>query len=212
MRTSDTGYGEDYFESLDNGLGYVDSTLWEDIAHAIKEVFGISDGTDISGEVNVCDVGCAKGYLVRHLRRRGFDAWGVDISTYALESAPDDVKQYLRWQDLTQPHGSFFGTEQFRLVTCFETMEHIPKVHVPRALGHIHDLLMPGGKALLTICVEGQPDTLSDPTHVTIKPWRWWENQLRNAGFGMWPELEHAMRRFWLFSQHKGVFVVERTR
>ncbi|MBA2320135.1 MAG: class I SAM-dependent methyltransferase [Deltaproteobacteria bacterium] len=44
----------------------------------------------------VLDIGCAKGFLVRHLRELGVDAWGSDVSAYAIESAPDSVKPYVR--------------------------------------------------------------------------------------------------------------------
>ena len=34
----------------------------------------------------ICDFGCAKGYLVYALRLLGYDAYGVDISEYAISS------------------------------------------------------------------------------------------------------------------------------
>lgn len=212
LRTTDTTYGEHYFESLDYGDGYRDSTMWEDIAHCIKELYGIdrAAGRDIAGEMNLIDVGCAKGFLVRHLRRRGFDAWGTDISNYALEHAPDDAASYLRWQDISAEADSFFGTERFRVLTCIETLEHIRERQVDTALRSLWKLLKPGGQALLTICVEGQPDTDSDPTHVTIRPRDWWTDRLRFTGFIPEPTLENELRRWWLFSLHKGVFCIRR--
>lgn len=45
---------------------------------------------------DVLDVGCAKGFLVRHLRELGVDAWGCDVSDYAIATAPEDVKPYVR--------------------------------------------------------------------------------------------------------------------
>lgn len=212
LRTHDVDYGESYWNTLDAGAGYVDSTMHEDLAHAVKEVFGIDRkaGVDISASINVVDVGCASGFLVRHLRRRGFDAWGLDISKYALEHAPADTADYLRWYDLTGIDGSFFGTEKFRLLTCLETLEHIPEEHVDRALGHLHDLLEPGGHALLTICTDSQPGWDTDPTHVTIKPAAWWRLQLGRAGFARMTRPVEELRRFWLFSLHHGVFVVQR--
>lgn len=212
LRTTDTTFGESYFETLDGGEGYTDSTMWEDIAHAIKETFGIdrAGGRDISAEMNVLDVGCAKGYLVRHLRRRGFDAWGVDISTYALEHAPEDVATYLRWFNLAWVDDSHFGREAFRLVTCLETLEHIDEEHVGWALRHLYNLLVPEGEAVLTICVEGQPGWDTDPTHVTIRRRAWWERRLEGAGFVPDPVRADELRRFWLFSAHLGVFVVRR--
>lgn len=213
MRTDDVNYGEQYFETMDGGGGYQDSTMWEDIAHAIKEVFAIYDRADHSSEVHAVDIGCAKGYLVRHLRRRGFDAWGVDISQYAVDKAPDDTATYLRIYDLTSTSESFFGDEAFNMGICMETMEHIEEKHVDRALLNIHNLVEPGSQVLFTICTDKQPGWDTDPTHVTIKPRGWWLDRLIGAGFRVSTadmKYQDRLRQFWLFSQHDGVFVVTR--
>ena len=44
---------------------------------------------------SVLDIGCAKGYLVKAMRWLGREAWGCDISDYALEKADPEVKQFL---------------------------------------------------------------------------------------------------------------------
>lgn len=217
MRTDDLNYGYDYFETLDGGDGYQDSPMWEDIAHTVKETFGVDrrgrPWKDQSGQINVVDVGCAKGFLVRHLRRRGFDAWGLDISEYAIGAAPDDVKTYLRQFDLTKPDLSHFGAQEFRLALCIETMEHIPEPQVQVALRHIYTLLKNHGRALFTICTDKQPGWDSDPTHVTIKPRSWWIEQLTAAGFVEEEQDTWAygfLRQHWLFAEHDGVFAVRR--
>lgn len=213
MRTDDTSYGEDYFETLDNGDGYQDSTMWEDIAHAIKEVFGIVDKTDRSSQIHLVDVGCAKGYLVRHLRRRGFDAWGVDISKYAIDHAPEDTATWLRLYDITSKDPSFFGNDSFNMAVCLETMEHIPEPQVDLALTNILNLVEPGSQVVFTICTEDQPGWDTDPTHVTIRSHDWWQFRLEQNGYGYNSDdirKQNDLYGFWLFSQHDGVFVVHR--
>ena len=39
----------------------------------------------------VLDVGCALGFLVEAFWDRGVEAWGLDISTYAIEQVRADV-------------------------------------------------------------------------------------------------------------------------
>src|SRR5437868_9639087 len=60
------------------------------------EFFGrIAD--EIISRVNprtVLDVGCAKGFLVECLRDRGVDAFGFDISDYAIGEIRSDIKQF----------------------------------------------------------------------------------------------------------------------
>ena len=207
LRTSDTGYGRDYFESLDGGRGYNDSLMWADIGHIIHETFGIVGDRDRALETSILDLGCAKGFLLGHLRQRGYDVFGLDFSWYALEQAPERLKPYMGWADLTKNAPLPLRGKKFDVVTCFETMEHLPEDKVDVAIGHIREAMKPDGYALLTICVEGQPDTTSDPTHVTIKPPIWWTERFMRAGFEPLPGIARLVQQWWLFRHHKGVFV-----
>lgn len=47
------------------------------------------------GKVRYIDLGTACGHLIKTLREKGCDAWGLDISDYAIENscARDHVKQ-----------------------------------------------------------------------------------------------------------------------
>lgn len=209
MRTTDTTYGEGYWQTLDNGAGYQDSLMWVDLAHAVWETLvpDRAENVDRSGEHRCLDIGCAFGFFIRHMRRRGVETFGVDYSQYALDHAPEDVKGKVQWHDLTVPGLTFYGGG-FTIVVCFETLEHIPEEHVDIALACIRGSLSAGGKAVLTICTDKQPGWDSDPTHVTIRSRDWWSQRLGKAGFQEHPDLVAALRRFWLFSAHDGVFVV----
>lgn len=210
LRTTDTTYGQAYWDTLDGGNGYTDSLLWMDMAHIISEVFFVDqkNNVDRAGEHSVLDMGCAYGYLVRHINRRGAECFGLDFSEYALERVPEDVKDRVHWFDLTGLDDTFFGRERFTLVTCFETLEHIPAEHAKRALEHIIRLLKPGGTAVLTICVEGQPDPHSDPTHVNVVSREWWEQLFDKLPVIVDYYKVRQLRKFWLFSAHQGVFVL----
>lgn len=212
LRTDDMDYGKDYWNTLDHGAGYTDSILWQDIAHIFAEQFTVDRvvGVDRAGEHSHIDVGCAYGFLIRHMRRRGIESWGLDFSTYALEQAPEDVRPHLRWFDLTRPEPSFFGREKFTLLTCIETLEHIPEASCARAVRHLYDLLKPGGVGVLTICVEGQHGWDTDPTHVTVRPRHFWAPLLVEVGFRIDSDAIAGLKRWWLFSGHRGVFVVRK--
>ena len=43
----------------------------------------------------VLEIGCAKGYIVEWLRDNGIEAWGIDVSPYAIGEARPDIQQYL---------------------------------------------------------------------------------------------------------------------
>lgn len=44
---------------------------------------------------SVFDFGCARGYLVRALRELGYDAFGYDVSEWAITNADEKVAKYL---------------------------------------------------------------------------------------------------------------------
>jgi 2-polyprenyl-3-methyl-5-hydroxy-6-metoxy-1,4-benzoquinol methylase len=217
FRTKDTTYGKDYWDTLDSGHGYQRSTMWEDLAHSVKEVLGIENGKDVAGSKAVLDMGCAMGYLVEQLRRRGFEAWGLDISDYALENAPLEVAGYLHWYDMTSGNDTFFGNNRFDIILCFETLEHIPDgFPLHKALDSLFRSLRPNGIVLMTICTSEQPGWDTDPTHVNIQPRSWWLERMHQyivsgKHFVHRMDLEDRFRQFWLFSQHHGVFVYQRT-
>src|SRR5712691_9792606 len=51
----------------------------------------------------VFDAGCAWGFLVEALRDRGVEAWGVDISPYAIGRVRQDMQPFCRVASLTEP-------------------------------------------------------------------------------------------------------------
>src|SRR5258707_14813955 len=52
---------------------------------------------------SVLDAGCAIGLLVETLRDRGVQAYGVDISEYAISQVPAALRPYCRVASLLQP-------------------------------------------------------------------------------------------------------------
>jgi 2-polyprenyl-3-methyl-5-hydroxy-6-metoxy-1,4-benzoquinol methylase len=182
--------------------------MWADIAHIIYELLVVDDSrSHATPDMRLLDVGCALGFLVRNMRHRGVEAFGVDYSKYALNNAPKDVAEYLRWFDLTGRNDTFFGRNAFDIVTCFETLEHIKARSVRQAVQHLWNVTKPGGVLLATICTVGQPDISSDPTHVSVVPREWWERLLTDIGFVEEPVLADQLRWFWLFANHAGVFL-----
>lgn len=120
----------------------------------------------------VLDVGCGKGSLVLWLRRLGTEAYGADISDYALKNAHMLIKKYLSAADvLNLP----FESNHFELITTFDVLEHIPEEDLPQAIKECQRVAKRWvlHKIYGTTCFE-QRFPVKDPTHVTIKPHRWW--------------------------------------
>jgi SAM-dependent methyltransferase len=73
-------FGEMYFDGpREYGYGgYRYDGRWVPVAADIVSHFGLRPG------MRVLDIGCAKGFLVRDLLGKGIDAYGLDVSRYAL--------------------------------------------------------------------------------------------------------------------------------
>lgn len=65
----------------------------------------------------VMDVGCARGFYVKAMRMIGLDAWGYDISEWAISNCHPDVKPYLN---------NHLNGMNFRAVVSKDCFEHIP--------------------------------------------------------------------------------------
>ena len=81
------------------------------------------------------DVGCAFGFFVEAERELGLDAFGVDVSQYALDHAALGARGHVRYGNLL--HRLPFGRGAFEGVSLFETLEHLPPEVIPRALREV---------------------------------------------------------------------------
>lgn len=119
----------------------------------------------------VLDAGCAIGLLVETLRDRGVEAWGIDLSSFAIAQAHANVKPYCREGSITAPFG-----ERFDLITCIEVVEHIPPVEAEKAIAnlcaHTDDVLF-----------SSSPQHHRDPTHINLHPPEHWAEMFARNGF-----------------------------
>jgi len=127
-------------------------------------------------EFKTCvDYGCAKGFLVNALRIIGCDAYGEDISEYAIENCPESVREYI-----SLPNSRFYD-----LLICKDVLEHVEEEDLPEVLGKIKAksnkffFVIPLGDSNRFRIREYEVDI----THVTKKDEEWWINLFESQGF-----------------------------
>ena len=126
-------YGKMYFDGpREYGYGgYSYDGRWQPVAQDIVDHFRLKSGD------KVLDIGCAKGFLVKDLLALGIDAYGVDVSKYALMNCEPEVVGRLQIgsaEDLPFPDGSFSA------VLCINSLHNLPRDLCKVALGEIERL------------------------------------------------------------------------
>ena len=115
------------------------------------------------GNEKLLDVGCSTGRVLQLAKTMGFVAEGLDYSAWAAD--------HCRALGFTSATGSLLGQwaegEQFDVVHCSHTIEHVPD---PVAyLMEMHRLLRPGGHLMLAF-----PNFASLPRLYWRKKWPIW--------------------------------------
>src|SRR5437899_2967619 len=110
LETVSSQYGETYYRGRFGQIPYERNDYWLQFFH------GIADQIVRSFKPRrVLDAGCAKGFLVEALWERGVEAYGIDVSEYAIGEVRRDVQPYCRQASLTDPIEG-----RFDLITCIE--------------------------------------------------------------------------------------------
>lgn len=158
-------YGRYYFEH-DCGIPYERNEHW-------LNFFGeMADGIirDLRPS-SVLDAGCAMGFLVEALRERGVEAWGVDVSEFAISQVDESVREFCSVASLAEPL-----RRRYDLIVSVEVLEHIPPAET--------------GAAIATLCaatdrllLSTTPDDFSEATHLNVQPPEAWSAALAREGF-----------------------------
>lgn len=125
-------YDEDYFKGKKGEykvaqVGNVFGKYWYSAVNVYRALM-------IKWNLNptsVLDVGCGVGYLVKHLRRLGVDAHGVEVSEDALRLADPEVRPFLHYGDVTRLP---YEDNSFDAVVSFDVLEHIDASRLHKAV------------------------------------------------------------------------------
>jgi SAM-dependent methyltransferase len=167
--SSDPTYGQQYFEEYRLATGKV---AYENNAHLHRFFASVAD--HIVHDINprtVLDAGCAMGFLVAALRDRGVEAYGVDISRYAIDRVRADIKPFCRQGSLTEPL-----SDKYELVVCIEVLEHLMAEDALRAVANIC-------AATSDVLFSSTPGDHEEPTHLNVQPPEWWTEAFGREGF-----------------------------
>lgn len=177
-------YNEDYYcRGEELGLSLYTDYHWlpeQTLALAHKLVLR----NDISEHETVLDFGSAHGYLVKALRILGYQAFGCDVSEYAVSQTPEDVKDFnvLLHHPLDIPK---LGGSPYDLILSRDVFEHIRYETLFSTLAQLKKScarmfvvvpLAENGKYVI-------PSAELDVTHIIREDAGWWQDQFWKSGF-----------------------------
>lgn len=132
-------YGFEYFDGeREYGYGgYRYDGRWIPIAEDIAEHFGLRAG------MRVLEIGCAKGFLVKDLMKvvPGLEAFGLDISEYAIKHCEADVLGRLHLGNAVKLP---FPGSSFDAVISINTIHNLSRSDCITALREIERVGKPG--------------------------------------------------------------------
>lgn len=148
------------------------------MAYFMMRALGIEPGH------TVLDYGCAKGYLVKALRLLKVNAFGVDVSEYAIENVDGDVKKYCRRVSDSNPVPF---DQNFDYVISKDVLEHMPQESIDAFLinySKITDKMF----HLIPLGDRGQyriPEYHLDKSHLQIQDEAWWLALFKKHGWNL---------------------------
>lgn len=170
-------FNREYFEDgVRNRVSAYENYRWMP-ERTIREASSIINNIQFT---TVLDYGCAKGFMVYALRLLGKDAYGVDVSEYAITNCHEKVKKYL---DVINSAEELYGG--WDLIIAKDVLEHIPKEIIPSVLSEFRRrcknlfVAVPLGDGKRYRIREYEMDV----THIVREPEEWWLTTIVDAGF-----------------------------
>jgi len=177
-------YNKSYFEDgLCTGKScYVNYRWMPELT--IKMAYYFIKYLDLKESDKVLDYGCSKGYLVKALRILDIDAYGCDISEYALESVDSDARNYCR---LIMDDDSLipFDSIEFDWIVSKDVFEHLSEENINVLL----DCSFSFAKKMFHVIPLGNngvfriPEYHQDLSHIQIHDEKWWIKKFEEHGW-----------------------------
>jgi SAM-dependent methyltransferase len=171
-----TKFDKDYYENgPDTGKSLYQNYRWMPeltipLAHHIVQ------HCDIKPKHEILDFGCAKGYLVHALRLLGYQAYGYDISEYAIDQAPMEVQSHVN---------SYMPVGKYDWLIVKDVLEHIPYEEIDEVLQQLAEMSQ-HIFAIIPLAENGKFHINAyeqDETHYIRENLSWWFNKLNQHGF-----------------------------
>lgn len=138
-------FGKEFFDG-ERRHGYggfqYHARFWQPVIPTFQQHYGLT------AQSSVLDVGCAKGFMLHDFAAAipGITVAGVDVSSYAIAQAIDDMKPFVAVGDTRELP---FPNQSFDLVISINTIHNLERDDLARALREIERVSR--GKSFITV-------------------------------------------------------------
>ncbi len=176
-------FNKDYYENgISSGLSLYTNYKWmPDLT--IPMAFRIIEILNIKERDSILDFGCAKGYMVKSFRMLYRDAYGVDISDYAISNCDKEVENYLLKIEDIKNISQF--NKIFDYTISKDVFEHISYEYIEDTIISLRQY----SKCLFAVIPLGDgkkyyiPSYELDKTHIIKEDKDWWIDLFKKCGF-----------------------------
>ena len=186
MKDKHMMYDADYFErGIECGVSCYQNYRWlPELTTSLAMSY--IDYLSLTREHKILDYGASKGFIVKALRILHRQAWGVDISEYALNSADNSTREYLKLCTMNNFGNAIVPFDfNFDYILSKDVFEHLTE----QDLSKILQVLYKKGKILFAVVPLGKNDKFIipayglDKTHILAKDKDWWIKEFRKNGW-----------------------------
>jgi len=151
----------------------------------IRLAYNVMKYTGINEKDVVIDYGCAKGYLVKALRILSCDAYGCDVSKYAIDRIDNDTKEYCYLIE-DEPIPSVLMRKRPNWLISKDVFEHMAEKQVNELLEEIDKSSIVNMFHVIPLGDNGRfriSEYHLDKTHILIQDESWWIKKFNEYGW-----------------------------
>lgn len=147
---------------------------------------------DSLSDKKILDLGCAYGQVVACMLKKGYDAFGIDLSDFAIT---EGHKEYPPLKGKTIQGSihelNMYKDETFDFLYSQQVFEHVPCDACDELAAETFRIAKPGAilwaGLVLDLGNDYQPQGFNpkdpDKTHINLRPGSWWDEKFSKAGW-----------------------------
>ena len=211
MKNLSEKYNEDYYErGLETSVSCYSNFRWIPEL-TIPLCATIIEKLKINEFDTILDFGSAKGYIIKAMRLLHRKTFGIEISDYAIESAPEEIRHYIYNY---YKHYDVYSNMHFDWIIAKDVLEHIEYNDIKEILSLFHKI----GNKIFIVVPLGEtgkyvvPAYELDTTHIIREPLEWWVSLFKENNFDIIEATYHVphIKENWeKWGKGNGFFTIE---